>query len=198
MEEDVEYRAVVIGASTGGIDALREIVSLLSDDSKIPLLVVQHTSPYSENYLVKILDEVSKLKVKEAEEKELIEKGKVYIAPPNYHMLIEKNESISFESGEKVCYSRPSIDVLFETAAEVYREGLVAIILTGANNDGANGLNYVKKCGGTTIVQSPEEAEIEIMPLAAMKKTEVDYILSLKSISDFINKINFRIKATKK
>jgi len=129
--------------------------------------------------------------VKEADEKEAIVPGTVYIAPPDYHMMVETDETISFSADEKVNYSRPSIDVLFEAAADTYGRQLVGIVLTGANNDGAAGLLAIKNAGGFTIVQEPEDAESPAMPIAAIQLAKPHSILSLDEIIKLLIKPGF-------
>jgi two-component system chemotaxis response regulator CheB len=187
MKKGRTYDAVVIGSSTGGLNALRTILVNLKNDFSIPIIVVQHLSPDSENLLVRILDEQSPLRVREAEEKESPEAGCMYIAPPNYHLLIESDKTFTLSIDERVNFSRPSVDVLFETAAEAYRSKLIGIILTGANNDGSNGMKRIKELGGFTIVQDPASAEAPAMPQAALEKTPIDLVLSLDHIAQFLN-----------
>ena len=133
------------------------------------------------------LNESCPLTVKEADEKEPIKPGFVYIAPANYHLLVEQNKTLSLSIDSKVCYSRPSIDVLFETAAEAYLSGLIGIILTGANDDGTIGLKKIKEKGGLTIAQDPATAESGVMPLSAIRENVVDQILPLAEIASFLS-----------
>jgi len=179
----MKYRAIVIGASAGGMDAIKEILITLPRSFAAPVIIVQHLNSHSNGYIVKYLKELCKINVKEADEKEGILPGNVYIAPPNYHLLIEKDETLSLTVDNKENYSRPSIDVLFESAAEVYRYELIGIILTGANKDGSNGLRRIKELGGITMVQDPDTAEVYFMPKSAISTTEVDYILTLDKIN---------------
>ncbi|MBC8059276.1 MAG: chemotaxis protein CheB [Clostridiaceae bacterium] len=179
----MNYKAVVIGASMGGLEALRVILSSIPNNFAAPIIIVQHISPQSDNYMIEYFNHKCSLIVKEAEEKEQICPGIVYIAPPNYHLLIEKDGTMSLTVEPRVNYSRPSIDVLFETAADAYREGLVGVILTGANSDGSNGLKKIKDRGGLAIVQDPITAVSDNMPKAAIKNTNVDFVLNLQKIS---------------
>jgi len=126
------------------------------------------------------------LKVKFADEKELILPGRVYIAPPNYHLMIEEDRTFSLSIDEPVNFARPSIDVLFETAAEVYGQGLIGVILTGANDDGSFGLKRIKDHGGLCIVQHPDTAEVEAMPRSAIATTDVDHILPIDGMGPFL------------
>jgi len=182
-EEKMKLKAIVLGASAGGLQAISTILMELEEGFKVPILIVQHLSPHSDNYMVTHLNNICRLNVKEAEEKEKILPGSVYVAPPNYHMLVEEDEILSLTVEAKENYSRPSIDVLFDTAADVYREGLIGVILTGANSDGSKGLKRIKELGGITIVQNPETAETSSMPMASIAITKVDYILELSEIS---------------
>lgn len=185
----MKYRAIVIGASAGGMDAIKSILMPLQEGFSAPILIVQHLSPHSDGYMAKYLNELCKINVKEADEKEKILPGNAYIAPANYHLLIEKDETLSLTVDPKVNYSRPSIDILFESAAEVYENELIGIILTGGNGDGSKGLKMIKEFGGITIVQDPSTAEADFMPRAAIKASEVDYILSLNKISNKLIKL---------
>jgi two-component system chemotaxis response regulator CheB len=180
------YEAIVIGASAGGMAALNNLLAGLPGDFNIPIVVVQHIAPTSENYIVQFLDKNCHLSVKEVDEKEKLQKGFVYLSPPNYHILIEEDSTISLSADEKVNYSRPSIDVLFFSASDAFKEKLIGIILTGANNDGARGLAQIKLNGGLCIVQNPDEAETRAMPLAAIEIAKPDYVLRIAEISKLL------------
>jgi len=179
----MNYKAIVIGASAGGLNALQEILAPLPADFRLPILIVQHRFPTADDLLTFALNESCRLMVKEADEKDYIEPGYVYVAPPNYHLLVERNRTLSLSADAKVCYSRPSIDVLFESAADVFLSQLIGIILTGANHDGTAGLKKIKQNGGLTLVQDPATAEAEIMPRSAIQANAVDQILSLADIA---------------
>lgn len=185
----MKYRAIVIGASAGGMDAIKYILMPLQEEFPASILIVQHLSPHSDGYMARHLNELCKINIKEADEKEKILPGNVYIAPSNYHLLVEKDETLSLTVDPKVNYSRPSIDVLFESAAEVYENELIGIILTGGNGDGSKGLKRIKEFGGLAIVQDPRTAEADFMPKAAIKASEVDYTLSLNKISNKLIKL---------
>jgi len=186
----MNYEAIVIGTSSGGMNALKFLFSSLPVDFSIPIIIVQHISPRSDNQWIKLLNINSKLYLKEADEKEKIEHGKVYIAPPNYHLMIERNKTFSLTIDERVNYSRPSIDVLFESAAEAYKNKLIGVILTGSNNDGTNGIKRIQECGGLTIAQDPETAESSYMPASAIAINQPDYILSLEEITALLIKLD--------
>ena len=185
----MKYRAVVIGASAGGLEAITEVLSSLGQNWAIPIIIAMHRSPDSDRSMVEFLDDKLPLKVKEAESWEKISSGTVYFAAPDYHLLVEKNEFLTYSLDAKVNFSRPSIDVLFETSADVYKENLIGIILTGANNDGSEGLKKIKNAGGLTIVQAPETAEHPEMPKAAISTVGPDYVLPLNKIGGFLNEL---------
>ena len=159
------YDAIVIGVSAGGMQALCEIIPELPQDFKVPVIVVQHISADSGDYLPERLNRISAIRVKEAEENEDILPGTAYTAPAGYHLLIEDDRSFALSCEPRVNYARPAIDVLFESAAHVFEDALIGIILTGANSDGAQGLAKIKATGGLTIVQNPKTAEADAMPL---------------------------------
>ncbi|MFA5417732.1 MAG: chemotaxis protein CheB [Bacteroidales bacterium] len=186
----MNYKAIVIGASTGGFYALRRLITALPDGFDLPILVVQHISPNSDNFMARYLDGISNLLVKEADEKEAIVPGTVYIAPPNYHMLVEEDFTIGLSTEEKIRYARPSIDVLFETAVFAYGTHLIGIVLTGANNDGAYGLSVIKKAGGLTIAQLPSEAEADMMPQSAIDMAKPHHILPIEGIARLLTELN--------
>ncbi len=183
------YDAIVIGASAGGITALQKILAPLPANFALPILVAQHRLPVPDNFLIFALNQSCALTVKEADEKEYIEPGYVYLAPANYHLLVERDRTLSLSVDAKVCYSRPSIDVLFETAADTYLSRLIGVILTGANHDGTAGLKKIKKNGGLTLTQDPATAEAEMMPRSAIQANVVDQILPLDDISTFLTQL---------
>jgi len=181
------HKAVVIGVSAGGLDVLGRLLPLIPASFPLPVIVVQHLHPLQDRSFLEILGRSCALVVKEAEEKEKALPGVVYFAPPNYHLMLESDATFSLSVDEKVNYSRPSMDVLFETAAEAFGPGLIGIILTGAGRDGAVGLRRIKENGGTTIVQDPATAQFPIMPLAAMEETEVDHVMNIEEIARFLS-----------
>jgi two-component system chemotaxis response regulator CheB len=183
------YKAVVIGTSAGGLNALDKIFSGLDKNFNLPVMLVQHKHVESDDYLAKYLNKLSHLNFKEAEEKEPIKEGNVYIAPADYHLLVEEDFTLSLNVDEKVHFCRPAIDILFETAAEAYGKHLIGIILTGANEDGAQGMLAIKNAGGLTIAQNPESAEVDFMPRSAINKVNIDYIVDLETIARILNRI---------
>jgi len=180
--------AVAIGASSGGIDALFSILPELPANYPFPILTVIHLPPDKESLLSEIFSARCKLKVCEAEDKQRLEPGTIYFAPPNYHLLVEKDKTLSLSNEEPVAFSRPSIDVLFESAADAYGEGLIGVILTGANSDGAEGLKAVTSSKGTALIQDPAQAFMSAMPEAALQNCPDAHLLQLSEISDFLKK----------
>ena len=180
------FEAVVIGSSAGGIKALSTVLSALPSEFSLPIIIVQHLHPNSDSYLARILGQKCRLAVKQADEKEKIENGVVYIAPPNYHLLIEEDRTFSLSLEGPVNFARPSVDVLFESAIYAYRNKLVAVILTGANHDGSQGGKKIKQAGGYLIVQDPATAEADAMPKAAIAAIAVDKILPLDQIGPYL------------
>jgi len=168
---------------------LREVLPALAPDFPMPVLIVQHMSRLSEGILSRLLDEVSQVRVKEAEDKESAVPGVVYIAPANYHLLVEEDGSLALSLEERVNFARPAVDVLFEAAADVYGPRLIGVVLTGANDDGSRGLKKIKERGGLTIVQDPATAEADAMPRAAIAASRVDYILPLAEIGPLLNSL---------
>jgi two-component system chemotaxis response regulator CheB len=192
-KSQIPYHAIVIGTSAGGLDALGIILPMLDARLPVPIIIVQHVSASSDSFIVTYFSRLCSLTVKEAEEKELLKPGFVYFAPPDYHVLIEDDRTISFSNEEKVNYSRPSIDVLFETASWAFGNQLIGIILTGANWDGAAGSELIKKSGGMIIVQDPKTAAVSRMPQSVIERFKPDYILPLEEIGPLINRIFFPI-----
>lgn len=189
MTVNKSYKAIVIGTSAGGLFALSVILEGLPGDYPIPVIVVQHRAKEQRDLLEEVLQSKCKIRIKQADEKEKIEPGFVYIAPPDYHLLVERDKTFSLSADDRVHYSRPSIDVLFESSAMVFKGALIGIVLTGANNDGSSGIAEIKKNGGVTIAQNPSEAQFPFMPAASIKTNEVNHILNLEEIKDFLLKI---------
>jgi len=190
----VKSRAVVMGGSAGGLSALSKILSHLPKGFPCPVMVVLHLDPSGGHQLPKLLANHCGLVVKEAEDTEEICPGRVYIAPAGYHLLVERDYTLSLSVDEPVNFSRPAIDVLFQSAAEAYGPSLVGVIMTGASRDGSMGLRSVKEFGGTAIVQDPSVAQAPLMPAAAIKATKVDHILDLAHIGLFLTKLEISEK----
>lgn len=182
-----KYDIVVLGGSSGGVEALLKIIPNLSPDFTVPFVIVVHQSRSSRSSLAQVLQSRTKLIVCEPEDKEKILPGHIYIATPDYHLMIEEDKTFSYAYSELVNYSRPSIDVLFETAAEAYGEKLIGVLITGGNADGAAGLKHIVEKGGLAIVEDPDTADTPAMPRAALKMSKVDFVLS---IDELIKKLN--------
>lgn len=180
------YQAVVIGTSAGGTAALAAVLPGLPAGYSLPIIVCQHLHPRQHGPALLHYCDAIVLRVKEACDKERIQAGTIYFAPPNYHLLVEEDRCLALSIDERVNFTRPSIDVLFESAADAYGPALVAVILTGANHDGAQGLRRVKEQGGLTVVQDPRTAEASPMPEAALHATAVDHVLSLEAIRELL------------
>jgi two-component system chemotaxis response regulator CheB len=179
-------RAVVIGASAGAVEALSALLRGLPASYALPIVIVVHIPSDKKSALVELFKRWCAIEVREAEDKEPIGPAMIYFAPPDYHLLIEVDRSLSLSSDEPVLFSRPSIDVLFESAADAYGASLVAIVLTGANNDGAKGLRAVIDAGGEAIIQDPATAFASAMPMAAMAECPDARILSLSEIALYL------------
>lgn len=185
MKRVVEH-IVVVGTSSGGLSAFCKLLNGLGDKFSYPVILVQHRGKDDSLLLEEILQSKTSLKVKGVETNEIIYPGTIYVAPPDYHLLVENNGMLSLCVDEKVMFSRPSIDVLFESAAYSYKDRVIAVLLTGANSDGAKGLKKVKELGGITIAQDPQTAEHPIMPESAVRLGAADHILPIEKIAKFL------------
>jgi two-component system chemotaxis response regulator CheB len=177
---------VVMGASAGGVEALAVLLPALPAAFRPALFIVLHLPRERPSLLVEIFARRCARPVREADDKEPIEPGTVYFAPPDYHMLVEREQRIALSAEEPVHYSRPSIDVLFESAADVYGERLLGIILTGGNEDGAAGLHAIHQAGGVTVVQQPDSAKVPVMVVSALQRGPADFVLSLPEIAHLL------------
>jgi len=178
---------VVIGASWGGISALRSLLQNISVPFSYTVVVVLHQDRNKKSQLSQIFSASVPFSVLEAADKQCLEPGNVYISTPNYHLLVEQDGTLSHTIDRPVNFSRPSIDVLFESAADAFGERVVAVVLTGANQDGSAGAERVKRRGGRVFVQDPKEAEAKAMPLATISRADVDFIGSLDGIATMLN-----------
>jgi two-component system chemotaxis response regulator CheB len=185
-----QAEAIVIGASAGAVEALSVILPSLPHNYGLPVIVVVHVPPDKRSALAELFSSKCKIPVREAEDKEPICSGTVYFAPPDYHLLVEVDKSLCLSSDEPVLYSRPSIDVLFESAADAYGPSLVAIVLTGANHDAAKGARAVVEAGGTAIVQNPNDAYAPAMPAAALALCPEAKVMSLDAIAAYVQKVD--------
>ncbi len=179
-----QFEIVAVGASAGGLKALTEILSSIPGDFPVPILIVQHLDPRHKSLMAEILQRHCKMRVKEAENGDRLEPV-VYIAPPNKHMLIG-NRKIALTSTEFVHYSRPSIDLMFESVAAVFGDTAIGVILSGTGVDGAQGIKAIKERGGTTMAQNQETSEHFGMPQAAIATGAVDFVLPVQDIAPAI------------
>jgi two-component system, chemotaxis family, protein-glutamate methylesterase/glutaminase len=189
MESDQWTRsidAIAIGASAGGVEVLSMLLPMLRPGCRLAVFIVMHIPRERPSLLPEIFAAKCALPVREAEDKEPVQPGTVYFAPPDYHLLLDRGPAFALSSDEPVHFSRPSIDVLFESAADVYGERLMGLILTGANEDGAQGLAAVGRAGGRTVVQEPGSALAAYLPQSALQQAPVDFVLSVKQMQDLL------------
>lgn len=184
-----ELQAVVIGASAGAVDALGTILPLIPKGFGLPIAIVVHIPSDKHSVMAELFRAKCQVEVVEAEDKMPIEPGVIYFAPPGYHLLIEADKTFSLSGDEPVLYSRPSIDVLFESAVDAFGRHLIGLILTGANHDGANGLAAVAEAGGVAIVQDPQTAFTAAMPEAAIAACPQARIMGLRQVASFLMEV---------
>jgi len=176
--------AVAIGASAGGVEVLSVLLSALPASCRASFFIVMHIPRERPSLLADVFNARCALPVREAEDKEPVQPGTVYFAPPDYHLLLDRGPALALSSDEPVHFSRPSIDVLFDSAADVYGERLLGLILTGANQDGAEGLAAIGRAGGRTVVQEPGGAAVPFLPEAALQVGPVDFVLPLAQLQE--------------
>jgi two-component system, chemotaxis family, protein-glutamate methylesterase/glutaminase len=182
-------RAIAIGGSAGSVDALAQLLPALRADAAVAVFVVVHLPRERTSKLVEIFSRKCELALVEAEDKQPIEPGVVYFAPPDYHLLVDAGPALALSADELVHYSRPAIDVLLESAADAYAASLLAIVLSGANEDGAAGLAAVAQRGGLTCVQDPKVSSSPTMPLAALKAAPRSAVLGLGELAELLRSI---------
>ncbi|PBQ32834.1 chemotaxis protein CheB [Sphingobacteriaceae bacterium] len=182
-------KMLVIGGSAGSIEVILQVLPGLKKTLDFPIVIVLHRKSSADSSLSDLFSTRTELPVKEVDDKETISAGTIYLAPADYHLLFEKNNSFSLDFSEKVSYSRPSIDVSFESASDIYGKNLRCLLLSGANSDGVEGLRVTKKNGGQIVVQDPETAEAPFMPQHAINKGNVDLVLKPQEMVAFINGI---------
>ncbi|ALL04144.1 chemotaxis protein CheB [Pedobacter sp. PACM 27299] len=180
-------RAFIIGGSAGSLEVLLKVLPAVNPSLSFPIVIVIHRKHGADSLLPGLLSSRTTMPVKEADEKEMMVPGIIYIAPSDYHLLIEMDRTFSLDYSEKVNYSRPAIDVTFQTAAEAFKEELVCLLLSGSNADGVNGLATVKQWGGIAVIQHPDSAQVAYMPEQARKNVAIDRILRIEEIAAFIN-----------
>ena len=189
MEEDqgINKQLLIIGGSAGSLDVISFLLPKLIFPITYSIVIVVHRKQGIDDLLTGLLQNGSSLPVREAREKEIIRAGTIYLAPPDYHLLFENNKTFSLDHSEKVNFSRPSIDVSFESASHVFKENVLGLLLSGANQDGTAGLKQIKKMGGKIIIQDPESASFPYMPMHAMQVTLPDAVLAKGEMSNYIH-----------
>lgn len=188
MEENfLDRRCVIIGGSAGSLQVVQLILNKLKPGFQLPVVIVMHRKTDYASGLTDVLNYRSALPVKEAEDKEIIKAGTAYIAPADYHLLIESDLSFSLDASEKVHYSRPSIDVSFDAASEAFGAGLIGVLLSGANADGTRGLQNIRAKGGISIVQDPASAQVPFMPKNAIENGVAGIVMTAEEMSDYLN-----------
>ena len=189
-QEQVNFKKLaVIGGSSGSLEAAMQFLPLLQKEIAAPVVLVMHRNSHADSSLVQLLASKTALAVKEAEDKDLLSAGNIYVVPPDYHLLFESDGTVSLDASEKIHYCRPSIDVSLTSAAEVYGKNLTAVLLSGANADGADGMLQAKLCGGHTIIQDMQEAVVSFMPAQAMLKGAADEMLTAVAIAAYLNQL---------
>lgn len=180
---------IIVGGSAGSINVILKILPALNQDLCLPVIIVLHRKPSDENVLETLLQLKCKIKVKEVEDKMPIEKHHIYLAPANYHLLIERDHTFTLDDSEKVNYSRPNIDVTMDSLVQIYGNKIIGVLLTGANDDGAIGMKLIHDAGGYTIIQKPDTCLFPIMPKEAQKLAEPNQQLSPEEIAEFVMNI---------
>ena len=178
--------AIVIGASAGGVEALGVLLPAVPTTLRVPVFAVLHLPREHRSLLPDIFQPKCARPVREAQDKEPVEAGTIYFAPPDYHLLVEAGRTFALSQDDRVHYSRPAVDVLFESAAEAYGERLMAVVLSGANRDGAAGLKAVADAGGVAVVQSLESAEMVAMPAAALEAVPKSLELNVSALAELL------------
>ena len=188
-KQDLKTGIVVIGGSAGSLQVILAMLKNLSNDLHFPILLVLHRKAQAASILPKLLQQFSKIDVIEIEDKTEIKENTIYIVPSDYHLLFENENTVSLAGSEKMNYSRPSIDVTFRSASEVFGESTVGVLLSGANADGVEGLKYIKKNGGKVWIQDPESADVDYMPKQAVKNVSYDLIFLPENLAENINEL---------
>lgn len=190
MAEKLRVELLVIGGSAGSLSMVLKIIPLLKKEINLAVLIIFHRKTSDDTTLLEILSSKTEFVVKEADEKDELIAGTIYLAPPDYHLLIEKDHTISLDVSEKINFSRPSIDVTFESAAETYKQKLACLLLSGANADGVEGLQKARALGSVIMVQDPQSAEVPFMPQEAIKRVTADFLLrdtNVLAMLDFLS-----------
>ena len=187
QEQINKTKLVIIGGSSGSLEVIMKLLPVLDKNISVPIVIIMHRNTTTDSGLTELLASRTQLSVKEADDKEVMEPGCIYIAPPDYHLLIEADGTLSLDASERVHYCRPSIDVSFMSAAVAYKETLIAILLSGANADGAAGIREIKEAGGYNVVQDPLEATVPYMPEQALLTNAVDKIMKAEEMGEWLN-----------
>jgi two-component system, chemotaxis family, protein-glutamate methylesterase/glutaminase len=185
-ENALDTRYLAIGGSAGSLEVILNLVAHLPEHPNAVIIIVVHRKKDNDSILVDLIASRTKLPVREVEDQEEIKPNAIYLAPPDYHLLIERADLFSLDSSEKIHYSRPSIDVTFESVAEAFGNRAIGILLSGANADGASGLARIRQTGGYTIVQDPATADVGYMPQQALNLTPVDQVLPAQDIAELV------------
>lgn len=187
--KSTDTELIVIGGSAGSLQVILEMIKKLNIELQFPIVLVVHRKAHSTSILPVLLQQFSSMEVIEIEDKTEIKNNTLYIVPADYHLLFENKKLMSLDSSEKMNYSRPSIDVTFKSAAEIYGENVIGVLLSGANADGVEGLGYIKKNGGKVWVQDPETAEVNYMPKHAVDEVDYDLIITPENLANYINQL---------
>jgi len=182
-------QAIVIGCSAGGLTALESLFAGLDANLPQPIAVCCHTGSATVDLLCELLAKHATLPVEEARERAPMRGGVIHVAPSGYHLLVETSRRFALSVDQRVSFARPSIDVLFESAAEAWHDALIGVLLTGANSDGASGVQRIRQCGGIAVVQDPADAESPTMPTAALDLAGADFCLPLADIAPLLNRL---------
>lgn len=188
----MSYKLILIGCSLGGLSATKTLLAGFSEDCVVPMVLIQHREQKAEvsmdNVLTNMIQRYTKRRIEEAEDKTPLELNRIYLAPADYHVLIER-DCLALSADEPVTYARPSIDVAFDSAARTYGSGVIGIVLTGASRDGADGAASIESRGGLVVVQDPLTAEKDTMPKAAISATKKARVMTLEQIGPFVSSI---------
>lgn len=182
--------AVIIGGSAGSIEVLLKMAPALLPTLPFPIFIVLHRKYSIDSSLRDLIAHKTALPVKDIEDKDPVYSGTIYIAPADYHLLLEKDRQFSLDNSEKINFSRPSLDVAFESASEVYGAGLMGVLLSGANSDGTEGFRTIRSAGGVTVAQSPDSSPVPYMPQSAIDNAVVDYVFPILGIAEYINSVS--------
>lgn len=182
-------KLLVIGGSAGSLQVILSLLAGIGEDFPMPVLIVLHRNGGFESSLEDLFSSRTKLPIREVEEKDLLRAGTVYLCPADYHVLLEKDHSFSLDYSERVHFSRPSIDVTFRSAADIFGPGLICLLLSGGNADGAEGMKYAQQKGGLTVVQDPATADVPYMPQQVITRMRVDFIVPAEGIPSFVRQL---------